>query len=56
MQFNYLNAVNVFTDASNLPAMNGRKENIICPAYIVSTLSLNRAIFCKCSIGTLPLI
>jgi ribonuclease HI len=36
MEFNYLNAVNVFTDASNLPAMNGRKENIICPAYIVS--------------------
>lgn len=36
MQFNYENAVNVFTDASNLPAMNGRTTNIICPAYIVS--------------------
>jgi len=36
MEFNYSNAVNVFTDASNLPAIKGRKTNIICPAYVVT--------------------
>lgn len=36
MDFYYSNAVNVFTDASNLPSTKSRKTNIICPAFVVT--------------------